>query len=176
MCMNKALIVILSIPCACLIAGIYGILHNQISYTVSSEYFTHFKFQQFGLIHFYDRLGAALVGWAASWWMGGVTAILFIPLTLGISEPRQTMNALIRGIGIVLACALSMGLIALLWALTAIDDQFAPHYQVPEGVSNRAAFLQAGTMHNYSYLGAFIGIGIGMWYIRNFRKARKSLK
>ena len=30
---------------ACLFAGIYGALHNQISYTVSPEYFTQFKFK-----------------------------------------------------------------------------------------------------------------------------------
>ena len=34
---------------ATLIAGAYGAIHNQISYTVSSEDFTQFKFWQFGL-------------------------------------------------------------------------------------------------------------------------------
>jgi hypothetical protein len=32
---------------ACLIAGAYGALHNQISYSVASEYFQQFKFIQF---------------------------------------------------------------------------------------------------------------------------------
>ena len=34
---------------ACLTAGVYGALHNQISYTVSPDYFHAFKFHQFGI-------------------------------------------------------------------------------------------------------------------------------
>lgn len=33
----------------CLISGVYGALHDQISYTVSPEYFHAFKFRQFAI-------------------------------------------------------------------------------------------------------------------------------
>ena len=36
---------------ACVIAGVYGAIHDQISFTVSSEYFTKFKYIQFGLVY-----------------------------------------------------------------------------------------------------------------------------
>jgi hypothetical protein len=57
---------------ALLTAGIFGALHDQISYTVSHEYFTRFKFFQFGLLDpaVPERLRAAQVGFLASWWMG----------------------------------------------------------------------------------------------------------
>ncbi|TWT86363.1 hypothetical protein Pla100_61120 [Neorhodopirellula pilleata] len=59
----------LSVPClfvlACLFSGIYGALHNQISFSVSAEYFTKFKFEQFSVSpQFYDRWGGC-VGWLA---------------------------------------------------------------------------------------------------------------
>ena len=41
----------------CLNAGVYGALHNQISFTVSPDYFFAFKFRQFGIPEeFRDRL------------------------------------------------------------------------------------------------------------------------
>jgi hypothetical protein len=30
-----------------LVAGLYGVLHDQVTYTISEEYFTRFKFYQF---------------------------------------------------------------------------------------------------------------------------------
>ena len=35
-----------------LIAGAYGILHDQITYTISPEYFTKLKFEQFHYANF----------------------------------------------------------------------------------------------------------------------------
>jgi hypothetical protein len=31
-----------------IIAGLYGIIHDQITYSISPEYFTKFKYRQFG--------------------------------------------------------------------------------------------------------------------------------
>ncbi|MBN1149739.1 hypothetical protein JXA84_00775 [candidate division WOR-3 bacterium] len=59
-----------------LIAGIYGMLHDQFTYTVSREYYTKFKFIQLGLtkngetLTYPERLGVAKVGFLATWWTG----------------------------------------------------------------------------------------------------------
>ena len=51
---------------ACIVAGVYGALHNQISYSVSPEYFFAFKFHQFGIPeHLQNRIGASIVGCTA---------------------------------------------------------------------------------------------------------------
>ena len=70
--MNKAVIFLLFVPAALLTAGLFGAVHDQISYSVSSEYFTKFKFIQFGLQDpsVPERIRAAVVGFRASWWMG----------------------------------------------------------------------------------------------------------
>jgi hypothetical protein len=41
---------LLFLPAAVLVAGLFGMIHNQISYSVSDEYFTKFKFIQFHLL------------------------------------------------------------------------------------------------------------------------------
>ena len=49
---------------SCCIAALFGALHNQVSFTLSDEYFTKFKFFQFGLSEFdvAPRILAAYVG------------------------------------------------------------------------------------------------------------------
>jgi hypothetical protein len=39
-----------------LIAGVYGILHDQITFTISPEYFTEFKSAQFPYVDFRETL------------------------------------------------------------------------------------------------------------------------
>src|SRR5438874_12501727 len=70
--MNKLLIYVLIIVLAVIIAGLYGVAHNQISYTVALEYFTKFKFRHFGFVDtpLPERVRASMVGFLASWWMG----------------------------------------------------------------------------------------------------------
>ena len=48
--MKKVGIFLLFLPAAVLTAGLFGMIHDQISYSVSDEYFTKFKFIQFQLL------------------------------------------------------------------------------------------------------------------------------
>ena len=70
--MKKFAVYLLVVALAIIVAGLYGMIHNQISYTVAPEYFTKFKFRQFGLtdIPLPNRVRASIVGFLASWWMG----------------------------------------------------------------------------------------------------------
>ena len=57
---------------ATLLAGIYGSLHDQVTYSISSEYFTIFKFDQFGFQDWGNnnpRLTTAIIGFLATWWV-----------------------------------------------------------------------------------------------------------
>src|SRR5713226_9438669 len=70
--LKRLLVYGLLVVLAVLVAGLYGVVHNQISYTVSPEYFTKFKFRQFGLVDtpLPGRVRASMVGFLASWWIG----------------------------------------------------------------------------------------------------------
>ena len=71
--LQRFAIFIAYIVLAVLAAGAFGMVHDQISYTVSPEYFTKFKFLQFRLLdpEVPERLRAAKVGFLASWHPGG---------------------------------------------------------------------------------------------------------
>jgi len=147
---------------ACLTAGLYGAVHNQISYTVSPDYFHAFKFHQFGIPKdLQGRIGAAIVGWHASWWMGlfiGVPVLLFGMILPGW---KLYLNRCLVAFVVVTGTTLLVGLAALAVACLTISEASLPEYWYPAGVADKVAFARAGTMHNFSYLGGLVGIFTG---------------
>lgn len=161
--MKKIAIIPLLFLIGCLFAGVYGALHNQISYAVSPEYFTQYKFHQFRISpDLPNRLGAAIVGWHASWWMGIVIGIVVIPFGLRIPGVGQYFLGTTRSFAVVALTALVVGLLALLIAFLVIDAGIAGQQtRYGNEVENDVAFLRAMTMHNCSYLGGLVGIITG---------------
>ncbi len=137
---------------ACLFAGIYGAVHNQISYTVSPEYFTQFKFHQFGISESIpDRIGAAIVGWNAAWWMGIVIGMILIPFGLLILGSANYFWAMIRVFGVVAVTTLIVGLTALGIAFVVVDTEVAGEIsRYGNEMNDDVAFARAGTMHHFS--------------------------
>jgi hypothetical protein len=85
-----------------LIAGAYGILHDQISYTISPEYFTKLKFEQFHYANFWPRGGwvsSPLGFWRAFLFPRGQSRrpfnILSLDLALfsGVQWPQELLEA-----------------------------------------------------------------------------------
>jgi hypothetical protein len=147
----------------CFIAGIYGFLHDQISYTVSPEYFTKLKFQQFYIPEvLYNRIGAGIVGIKATWWMGLVIGIIIIPIGLIIPGWKNYFIIMVWTFIYIILTALIMGIIALIYGLIKYDINNLPNFNVPDGVENAVNFCVVGNMHNFSYIGGLIGIVVGI--------------
>jgi|694.fasta_scaffold03380_10 hypothetical protein len=156
----------------CIFAGLYGAIHNQISYSVSPEYFTAFKFHQFQIGEVIPpRIGAAIVGWNAAWWMGIVIGIILIPLGLCIRGTQNYFWGMIRVFGVVTVTTLIIGLLALAIAFLIIDkEQVGRISRYGHEITDVVAFARAGTMHNFSYLGGFAGIISGGIAILRLRR------
>ena len=153
----------LFVALAVVVAGVYGMVHDQISYTVSPEYFTKFKFEQFRLgdSPHVDRVRAAIVGLLASWWMGVPVGILvgfagFIHRGAG-----QMLRMLLWSMCVAVAFTLLFGLGGLLYGYLQTEHIDLADYRgwyVPADVMNVRRFLCAGYMHNSSYLGGALAI------------------
>lgn len=112
---SALLVIILVTP---ILAGIYGVLHDQLTYTISPEYYTKFKFYRFGLAEegetyrYPERLGAALVGFLATWWTGipigiilGLTGLIHNFLAVGSMHNFSYAGGLFGMIsGIIFSC------------------------------------------------------------------------
>ncbi len=169
----KWLLFPLLIAIACLVAGLYGALHNQISYTVALEYFHVLKFPQFGIpADLHNRLGAAVVGVAASWWMGLVIGVPVMALGLRIQGNARYFRTGMRAIGLVIGisaiCAITtLGLLTLI-----ATPELAAQFNLPPSVTDRVAFLRAGAMHEGSYAGGLLGLLAALFY--TYRVGRKA--
>ncbi len=146
-----------------LIAGAYGVLHDQVTYTLSPEYFTQFKSEQFAWADFGwpIRVYVSEIGFMATWWVGFVAgwflARLSVPYHPGPTAWRQCLS----GFAVVFLFALvGDGVGAWLgWRRMQEQDlgewvSFARLY----GVKDIPRFVWVAFIHNASYLGGLVGL------------------
>lgn len=164
---SKVYCSILLILLTALVAGAYGMLHNQLTYSIAPEYFTKIKFPAFGID--VDRIGgprqgAACVGFISTWWVGALAA-LCLSLAGMIHPDRIMFSRTVRALGFMLAVAVLFGLLG--WGIgeltvrlsdwaAAMEDRF----EFPGKV------LAVQIMHTSSYLGGLIGLIVGFIDIR----------
>ncbi len=166
--MGKAAALPFLLLMACLLAALYGAVHNQISYTVSPDYFHAFKFKQFGIpADLHNRQGAALVGALASWWMGLLIGIPVSIAGLWLKGTKAYVRHVLTAALLVTVSTLLVGLVSLALGSFVIDAALLERLSSRFGLGAREAmaFARAGTMHNASYLGGGIGLLIGWSYI-----------
>jgi hypothetical protein len=163
------------LPLAMLAAGVFGAFHDQISYTVSSEYYTKFKFPMFGLVDagIPDRLRAAEVGFLASWWMGIPIGLLAGPAGFIQRTPPQMFRALMWCLavmtGFTMAFALG-GLVTGFFETSHLDLADFRDWYIPDGLEHPRRFLCAGSMHNAAYMGGAISILVAWVFNILFRR------
>jgi hypothetical protein len=164
--MGKLPLFPLLLAAGCVVSGVYGAAHDQISYTVSPDYFHHLKFRQFdvpGYLH--HRLGAALVGWHATWWMGLFIGIPLLTVGLVLPDARAYWTRSLVAFGVVAVTALVVGLGGLAYAYQTVTTPADFPWGYPAGVTDEVGFARVGVMHNFSYLGGFLGILTGSAYL-----------
>ena len=166
----RKLIVYLSLVFVAIgLAGIYGAVHNQLSYTVSPEYFTKFKFYQFGYLdgELPERLRASLVGIRASWWMGFPIGLLVGIVGFIHRDYKRMLRVSFQAFLVVLVftflvgfCGLSYGF----WRTTNVDISNFSDWYLPFDLESPRRFICAGYMHNSAYLGGILSIPVGWIY------------
>ena len=162
-----------------IIAGLYGVLHDQISYSISPEYFTKLKFHQFSYADFGwpPRLFASEIGFLATWWVGLIAG--WILARTGLTElsipARRTCVA--RAFAIVLVVTPIFGLIgALLGVVFTSDGDFSGWSEVQQAlaIKDLRAFVIVSFLHNAGYLGALVGLVLAIVYVRRYLARSRS--
>ncbi len=135
---------------ACVVAAAYGAVHNQISYTVSSEFFVEYQFGKFDIPpEMWNRTGATLIGILATWWMGLVIGIPTLLLGLMMPGWKAYVKHSLIAFGVVAGTALLVGLAALVRAYFQSNSP-------PD---------RAGTMHDFGYVGGGVGLLAAVAYL-----------
>ncbi len=175
--MKKFLTLLLIIFLSCMIAGIYGILHDQLTYTISPEYYTEFKFDQFGIMvtEGHERSSAALVGFLATWWMGLIIGTLLALVGLIHKTSKAMLVVTMRALLITLAIAAITGLMGLVYGKLFLVGQPIENFEgwyIPYTIKDIDSFIMVGSMHNFSYLGGVIGLVAGIAYSVRMNKRK----
>lgn len=167
--MNKTIVFILIVLISPFIGGAYGILHDQITYSISEEHYTKFKFFQFGIPEYFrNRFGVSIVGFLATWWMSLPIGIVIGSVGLFQENHkimiRSTTKAFIVAIAIAILTPLFAATIWLInhwYQQTSHEsyvfniDGFSPY---GDEINNPVEFYIVGMIHNFSYLGGFLGL------------------
>ena len=153
------------------IAGLYGILHDQVTYAISPEYFTKLKFQQFRYADFGlgNRVFASTIGFLATWWVGLIGA-WFLARRLIPNQPRRTaFGQICNGMICIFGFALSFGILGYVYGLWR-----GPHADYSSwqwalqrfDVTDHWSFVRVAYIHNAGYLGGIIGLIVALTGIR----------
>ncbi len=160
-----------------IIAGGYGILHDQITYSISSEYFTNLKFRQFSYadVGLGDRVFAATIGFLATWWVGFIIA-WFIARRMIPNQPRTKANwQIIKAFGIVFGTGLLFGIGGFVYGLwRGPDGDYSSWGWAFEryAITDMWAFVRVAYIHNASYLGGLVGLVVALLTIRPVKGRR----
>ena len=160
---KKLAVYVLIVVIAVFVAGLYGIAHDQISYTVAPEYFTKFKFVQFGFtdMPLPERVRASMVGFLASWWMGIPIGLLVGAAGFIHQGHRRMLRVSLWSLLVTVGFTLLFGFGGLIYGYFRTAHIEIAAYQgwfIPEGVTDLRCFLCAGYMHNSSYIGGVLAI------------------
>ncbi len=144
-----------------LVAGTYGILHDQVTYTIAPEYFTRMKFDQF---HFADlgwppRVFVAEIGFLATWWVGLPAGWVLARIALPAWPQAQALRRCARGFAIIIGTAAAAGAGGYFFGLFLGGDPAGwQEYCRVIGVEDADAFVRVAATHNASYIGGGIGL------------------
>ncbi len=141
-----------------LIAGTFGILHDQITYTISPEYFTRMKFDQFRAADFGfpRRVFVAEIGFLATWWVGLIAAwfLARIALPKFRAPGKRVINAMVVIVGVTTAFGIAGYFIGPTLFGNRSDWREAMDSM---RVTDVTSFNRVAAIHLGSYAGAFFG-------------------
>ncbi len=157
------------------LAGLYGALHDQISITISPEYFTHIKFRQFKWLglELHPRIFAAIIGLMATWWVGFAGGWLLG--RLGPSERSSESNFdLAKAITVALAITIVSGMLGALlgWIRSfAEPGDWKVWHEILDSRQLRGLIIVT-YLHWASYIGGTLGLVAAAVYYRQLSRGR----
>lgn len=160
------------------LAGVYGVLHDQLTYSISPEYFTRLKFAQF---HYADfglpaRAFVAEIGFLATSWVGLVAGWFIARVSVPACSRPQAFRRCACGFLIVLACALGAAIIGYVLGLYhRLDYSTWQNMASALGIVDLPSFVRVAYIHNAGYLGGLIGLILAIIYVRKQNRQRTTV-
>jgi hypothetical protein len=157
------------------LAGLYGIAHDQLTYSISPEYFTKLKFAQF---HYADfglptRVFVGEIGLLATWWVGLVAGWFIARAAVPACSRPQAFRCCARGFLIVMVSGCGAGIFGYVLGLLHGSDYSSWEPTASElGILDVPGFVRVAYIHNAGYFGGLFGLIFALIYLRNHVRQR----
>lgn len=160
------------------VASAYGAVHDQVSFTISPEYFTQMKFEQFAWADpraagAPERVFVGLIGVLATWWVGLVAG--WALARVGFREPesarwRDVVRALGSMLGVAAVCGVVGGLLG--WIASRGDLRGWEEWRVGLELRDVRSFVVVAWLHWANYLGGAAGLVVAVVRVRRAERIR----
>ncbi len=164
--MRKSGVLSTTIFLSVILAGAFGILHDQVTASISEEYFTQFKFPQFRLgpdTGF--RTGVSLIGFYATWWVGALIGVILGLIGLLLYPDHISMRrALSRSLLIVFVTTLLFSIGGYYYGNLYLAGH-GVSWWMPDNLQDRVSYIVTDAIHNASYVGGLCGLLLAVVYL-----------
>ena len=171
---RKILTIFLVAAMASVIAGLYGVINDQITFSISSEYYTKFKFIQFNLANEnnidkikFSRIFVSIVGFLATWWFGLVLGFILGFFNLIQTSWQNLFKVSFNALLIAILVTFITGILGLFYGFFFLSHQPRSNFEgwfIPYNLENFRNFIAVGSMHNFSYIGGILGLIVAIFY------------
>jgi hypothetical protein len=162
-----------------IISGLYGILHDQITYSISHEYFTKLKFHQFH----YANLGlptpvfVSEIGFLATWWVGFFSGWFLARIAVPAWPTGVAVRRCLIGFSFIFALALIAGVVGYLLGIHHSSDYSNWQDMCSSlGVTDVPAFVRVAYIHNAGYIGGLLGLVLAIIYLQRLKKTDSAFR
>ena len=169
--MRKFAIFCLIILVATVIAAIYGVGHDQVTYSISPEYYTKYKFIQFDLAdsaaaqHMTQpRSAVVMTGVKATWWMGVLIGMILGLVAFIFPDADSMFSYALRALWLVLLVVIIGGVAGGLYGHYVLAGK-GVGWWMPANLVDRTAYITVGSIHNFSYAGGAVGVLAGAIFL-----------
>jgi hypothetical protein len=152
-----------------LLGGIYGMIHDLLTYSISSEYFTRMKFEQFSHVDIGlpPQLFAAQIGFIAAGAVGLAAGWFVARTTVPVWPAREALQKAVRAFLLMLLIAAAAAVAGYVIGLkTGVGGMLWNDLCVSLGISDVPAFLQVALIHTTGYAGALSGLIVAIFHLR----------
>ena len=156
-----------------LVSGVYGIVHDQVTFKISEEYFSKMKFEQFDYADFGwpVRWFVAEIGFLATWWVGFIGGWFLTRITFPAWPFRLAFRRVMTGYAVMLGGGLAgaiSGYLLGVWRRNAAS----PWAELADdlGVVDLQAFTRVAYIHWAGYLGGLVGLVLAIVLTLRARK------
>lgn len=156
-----------------LVASIFGAIHNQVSYSISSEFFQNYLFGKFGINEWgisSDITKASIVGIIGTYWVGAILGIIYSIIYLFLNVENK-FQIIIKSIFINILVSIIGSLFAFLIAYFFISPEKSGVF-MDFGTMYPKKYIEAAYMHTGSYYGGVLGLFLGITFLLNKNKKK----